>query len=91
MNRVAASLQVNNDRGVHGRVATRLAEIALEHGVALRIDRDGEGADCASIRARSRAARLPVIDEATRKRPKVRSSPCCETWKVKRGSVKRKL
>ena len=49
MNRLAASLQVGNDRGVHGRVATRLAEIALEHGVALRIDRDGEGADCASI------------------------------------------
>ena len=49
MSAARATLRVGNDRGVHGRVATRLAEIALEHGVALRIDRDGEGADCASI------------------------------------------
>ena len=40
---------VGNDRGVHGRVATRLAEIAMEHNASLRIDRDGEQADCTSI------------------------------------------
>ena len=45
----ATSLPVGNERGVHSRVATRLAEIALDYGVVLRIDRDGEGADCSSI------------------------------------------
>lgn len=42
-------LRIGNDKGVHGRVATRLAEIAMEHKTSLRIDRDGDQADCASI------------------------------------------
>ena len=49
MSAARATLRVGNDRGVHGRVATRLAEIAREHNASLRIDRDGEQADCASI------------------------------------------
>ena len=49
MSAARATLRVGNDRGVHGRVATRLAEIAMEHNASLRIDRDGEQADCASI------------------------------------------
>ena len=40
MSAARATLRVGNDRGVHGRVATRLAEIAMEHNASLRIDRD---------------------------------------------------
>lgn len=49
MNRQHLSLIVGNERGVHGRVATRLAEIALEYGVVLQISRGDETVDCASI------------------------------------------
>jgi len=42
-------LIVGNERGVHGRVATRLAEIAAGHGVVLRIRRGEEMAECSSI------------------------------------------
>ena len=40
---------VGNTRGVHGRVATRLAEIAANYQVCLTLTRDAETVDCASI------------------------------------------
>lgn len=49
MNRKQADLIVGNVRGVHGRVATRLAEIATAHGVKLVICRGEENACCSSI------------------------------------------
>lgn len=43
-------LIVGNERGIHGRVATRLAEIARECDVVLVISRaGGEAVDCSSI------------------------------------------
>ncbi len=42
-------LQVGNCRGVHGRVATRLAEIASQYDVCLRVYYNDEVADCSSI------------------------------------------
>lgn len=40
---------VGNERGIHSRIATRLAEIAAHHNVHLTIRRDRETADCAMI------------------------------------------
>jgi phosphocarrier protein HPr len=42
-------LIVENKRGVHGRVATRLAEIASYYAVQLRICRGEQWVDCSSI------------------------------------------
>lgn len=42
-------LIVGNERGVHGRVATRLAEIAADYEVVLQISKGDETADCSSI------------------------------------------
>jgi phosphotransferase system HPr (HPr) family protein len=42
-------LIVGNERGVHGRVATRLAEIAAEYGVVLHVCRGEEIVECTSI------------------------------------------
>jgi phosphotransferase system HPr (HPr) family protein len=49
MNTLARDLAVGNERGVHGRVATRLAEIASEFEVELWIQRGEERAECSSI------------------------------------------
>ncbi len=49
MNWQHCSLSVGNQRGVHGRVATRLAEIAAEYGVVLQIIRGEETVECSSI------------------------------------------
>lgn len=49
MSRGARTLIVGNERGVHGRVATALAEIAVRHQVQLFIDKGTECADCSSI------------------------------------------
>ena len=49
MIRIEAPVFVGNTRGVHGRAATRLAEIASEQRVRLTLTRDGETVDCASI------------------------------------------
>lgn len=43
------NLAVGNQRGVHGRVATRLAEIAAEYGVILQIIKGEETVECSSI------------------------------------------
>lgn len=43
------TLIVGNERGIHGRVATALAEIAARYRVRLEIIKDGDRADCASI------------------------------------------
>jgi len=45
----ACDLVVGNRRGVHSRVATRLAGIAAEFGVVLSISRADETVDCSSI------------------------------------------
>ena len=42
-------LVVGNAKGVHSRVAMRLAEILAEYAVTLQIIRGDETADCASI------------------------------------------
>ncbi len=49
MKRLEKSCTVNNVRGIHGRVATRLAEIAISHDVILEIEHCGETVDCSSI------------------------------------------
>jgi len=49
MNWQHLNLAVANQRGVHGRVATRLAEIAAEYGVRLQIIRGEETVECSSI------------------------------------------
>ncbi len=49
MNRRHCTLRVGNERGVHSRVASRLAEIAEEYGVTLQISRAAETVDCSSI------------------------------------------
>lgn len=49
MNQGARTLIVGNERGIHGRVATALAEIASRHQVRLVIDKETERADCSSI------------------------------------------
>ena len=49
MNRLETTVIVGNTRGVHGRVATRLAEIAANHQVCLTLTREAETVDCASI------------------------------------------
>ena len=42
-------ITVNVHHGVHGRVATKLAQIAQEHEVSLYILRDDEELDCTSV------------------------------------------
>ncbi len=42
-------LIVGNEKGVHSRVAMRLAEVSAEYAVTLQISRGDETADCASI------------------------------------------
>lgn len=49
MKLVTAEYKVANAKGVHGRVATRLAEIALQYEVEIRLVYQGREADCASI------------------------------------------
>lgn len=49
MNSVHQELIVGGARGVHGRVATRLAEVAARYGVTLLIRRGDEVVDCSSI------------------------------------------
>ena len=49
MSRCETAVIVGNTRGVHGRVATRLAEIATDCHVCLTLIRDEETVDCASI------------------------------------------
>lgn len=49
MSRGARTLIVGNERGVHGRVATALAEIAVRYQVRLFIEKGKECADCSSI------------------------------------------
>ena len=49
MNHVQQELIVGGARGVHGRVATRLAEVASKYGVTLLIRRGHEVVDCSSI------------------------------------------
>jgi phosphocarrier protein HPr len=49
MKRVQQELIVGGTRGVHGRVATRLAEVAARYGVTLLIRRGDEVVDCSSI------------------------------------------
>lgn len=49
MSQVQQELIVGAARGVHGRVATRLAEVAARYGVMLLIRRGDEVVDCSSI------------------------------------------
>lgn len=49
MKRVQQELIIGGVRGVHGRVATRLAEVAARYGVTLLIRRGDEVVDCSSI------------------------------------------
>jgi len=49
MNRCSGSVIVGNERGIHSRIATRLAEIAAHHEVHLTISNDRETADCTMI------------------------------------------
>lgn len=43
------NITVNIQRGVHGRIATRLTRIAQEHDVLLHILHDAEEIDCSSV------------------------------------------
>ena len=43
------NITVKIHRGVHGRVATRLAQIAQQHNVRLYIRHEGEVVDCSSV------------------------------------------
>lgn len=49
MKRSTRTLIVGNVRGIHGRVATALAEIAATYQVTLVLCRGEEHADCSSI------------------------------------------
>ncbi|WP_306546868.1 HPr family phosphocarrier protein [Desulfobulbus sp.] len=49
MTTCASDLVVGNERGIHGRVATRLAEVASEFAVVLQIRRAEETVECSSI------------------------------------------
>ncbi|MGD9949535.1 MAG: HPr family phosphocarrier protein [Desulfobulbus sp.] len=49
MKRCSDCITVGNNRGIHSRIATRLAEIAARHKVHLRIGNDRETADCSMI------------------------------------------
>jgi len=49
MNSLEKNITVNIHRGVHGRVATKLAQITRLHDVDLYILRDGKEIDCSSV------------------------------------------
>lgn len=49
MKDLSCELTVGNERGVHSRIATRLAEIAAQYQVTLTLERDGETAECTMI------------------------------------------
>jgi len=49
MRQCSKSVIVGNERGIHSRIATRLAEIVACHKVHLTISNDREIADCAMI------------------------------------------
>lgn len=49
MSQVTASYIIGNSKGVHGRVATKLAEIALEFDVEVLIEHNGSQVRCDSI------------------------------------------
>lgn len=49
MNRRQVEIIIGNQRGIHGRVATRLAEITVEYEVTLRLQRGQETVECSSI------------------------------------------
>ncbi len=42
-------ITVGNERGIHSRIATRLAEIAGRYGVEITIGNNREHADCSMI------------------------------------------
>lgn len=49
MNQIKALYTIGNAKGVHGRVATKLAEIALEFEVEVLLLHNGSQANCDSI------------------------------------------
>ena len=49
MNSLEKNITVNIHRGVHGRVATRLAQIIRLHDVDLYILQEGQEIDCSSV------------------------------------------
>lgn len=49
MNNAQATCTIVNTKGIHGRVATRLAEICLSSGAEITLDFNGQQADCSSI------------------------------------------
>jgi len=49
MKSLEKNITVNNVRGVHGRVATRLAQIAQQNDVRLYIVLEDEEIDCLSV------------------------------------------
>ncbi len=49
MNNAQATCTIVNTKGIHGRVATRIAEICLSSGVTATLDFKEEQADCSSI------------------------------------------
>lgn len=49
MNKAQATCTILNTKGIHGRVATRLAEICLSSGTEITLEFNGQQADCSSI------------------------------------------
>ena len=49
MTQITATYIIGNTKGVHGRVATRLAEIALEFDVEILLLHNGSQVSCDSI------------------------------------------
>ncbi|MCL1980512.1 MAG: HPr family phosphocarrier protein [Proteobacteria bacterium] len=47
--RAEKKVLVGNERGIHGRIATRLAAIAASHGVRLFLGHNQETVECSSI------------------------------------------
>lgn len=49
MKQCSVCITVGNERGIHSRIATRLAEICAQHKVRLTISNEQETADCSMI------------------------------------------
>ena len=49
MKRLEATVTVGNIRGVHGRVAARLASVAADFRICLLVTREEETVDCSSV------------------------------------------
>ncbi|MDD2465507.1 MAG: HPr family phosphocarrier protein [Desulfobulbus sp.] len=49
MSKCSGRVVVGNERGIHSRIATRLAEISLQYEVHLRISNEQGSADCSMI------------------------------------------